>query len=61
MKFTQEEKIAIVLMNLPPAETAEVLGELTQDEVQLFSDLYAGLPQLDVGVCDWIMDEMLGC
>lgn len=59
MQFTQEQKIAIVLMNLPPAETAEVLDQLTQDEVRLFSDLYAGLPQLEVGTCDWVMNEML--
>jgi flagellar motor switch protein FliG len=59
MQFTQEQKIAIVLMNLPPAETAEVLDELTQDEVLHFSQIYAGLPELEVGTCEWVMGEML--
>lgn len=57
--FSQEEKIAIVLMHLPPTEIAEVLGELTPDETQHFSALYANLPELSPQVREGIFLEML--
>ena len=59
MKLSQQQKIALVLMNLPPAETAEVWSQLTPAERTLYSQLYADLPPLEGDHCERIMLEML--
>jgi flagellar motor switch protein FliG len=59
MKLNQQQKIAIVLMNLPPAETAEVWSQLTPAERVHFSQVYAALPPLEGDLCEQIMQEML--
>lgn len=59
MSLTQQQKIAIVLMNLPAAETAMVWNELTSEERSLYCRLYAELPALGGDLCEQLMDEFL--
>lgn len=59
MSLNQQQKIAIVLMNLPPAETTEVWNELTPEERTLYSRLYAELPGVSGQLRDQIMAEFL--
>ncbi|MBT9583173.1 hypothetical protein IV102_07480 [bacterium] len=59
MKLTHQQKIALVLMNLPPAETAEVWSQLTPGERTLYSRIYADLPTLEGDYCEQVMLEML--
>ncbi len=57
--FSDEQKVAIVLMNLPPAETAEVWEQLSTDERQYFSQVYQQIPSLTQVQCDRVMLEMM--
>ena len=59
LAFSDEQKVAIVLMNLPPAETAEVWEQLSCDERQYFSQVYQQIPSLTQVQCDRVLLEMM--
>lgn len=59
MNLNPHQKLALVLMNLPPAETAEVWEELTLEEREFYSQVYAELPALSQDVCHRVLQEML--
>lgn len=58
-QLSLDQKIAVALMNLPPAETAEVWTELTSGEKRYYGGLWAALPALPAGMCERIMDALL--
>lgn len=58
-QLSLDQKIAVVLMNLPPAETLEVWTELTSSEKSYYSQLWAALPALPAGLCERVMDALI--
>jgi len=59
MHLNPHQKVALVLMNLPPAETAQVWEELTGEERKFYSQVYAELPAMNQDVFQRVLREIM--
>lgn len=55
MQLTQEQQVAVVLMNLPPRELEECWTQISPEQQLYWSELYRKLPALPSGVLDRCM------
>ena len=55
-QLSQDQQIAVALMNLPPLETQQVWASLTNEEQTYFSQVYAELPPLAQGTCQAVLE-----
>jgi flagellar motor switch protein FliG len=58
-QLSLDQKIAVALMNLPPAETLQVWSELSNSEKSYYSQLWEAMPTLPAGLCERVMDALL--
>ena len=52
MQLTQEQQVAVVLMNLPPRELEDCWSQLSAEQQTYWSELYRALPPLPAGTLD---------
>jgi hypothetical protein len=57
-QMSQDQQIAVAMMNLPPHETEEVWQSLSSEERCYYSHLYSELPPLADGTCQAILASL---